>query len=320
MVSLLFIFTGLAFLLGGTLWLRNTQRAAIYKSAGFPSDLKIQTIKKLVRVKIPDWYLLIWHWYKTHGSLPRIFKPVTFSEKVLCRSLFDRRAFMTQIADKAAVRSYVESRLGPEVLTRLYYLTDEPDTIPFDDLPDKFVVKPTHGSGWVRLINDKSKLDRASLIKTCHEWLNRSYYEESREQVYKHIKPRILVEEYVDDHSGFAPTDYKMFVFGGTVQLIQVDVGRFGTLRERLYTPAWEKANARFEFADIVGEMPRPIHLAEMITAAETLGKNWDFIRADFYDTGERIYFGELTMTPGRGCVRIHPKEFNHHLGNLWKT
>ena len=87
---------------------------------------------------------------------PRIIQPITFNEKVLHRILFDRRALLTQLADKAAVRSYVEERLGPEILPKLYYLTSRPDTIPFDELPDRFVVKPTHGSGWVQLVTDKS--------------------------------------------------------------------------------------------------------------------------------------------------------------------
>jgi hypothetical protein len=273
-----------------------------------------------MRISLPDWCLLIRQWYITHGSFPRIIYPVTFSEKVLCRVLFDRRPLLTQITDKASVRFYVESRLGRQILPQLYHLTDNPDTIPFDELPDKFVVKPTHASGWVRFVTDKSTLDRTSLLKTCHDWLKRSYYKESHERIYKLIKPRIIVEEFIDDHGAEAPTDYKMFVFGGTVELIQIDVGRFSHHRERLYTPAWEKIDAHFDLEDIAGDMPPPVHLQGMIAAAETLGKDWDFIRVDFYDTGERIYFGELTVAPGRGCVRIHPKEFNRYLGSLWKT
>jgi TupA-like ATPgrasp len=58
----------------------------------------------------------------------------------------------------------VESRLGPQALPKLYYLTTRPDTIPFDQLTDRFVVKPTHGSGWVQIVTDKSALDRRALI------------------------------------------------------------------------------------------------------------------------------------------------------------
>ena len=37
--------------------------------------------------------------------------------------------------------------------------------------------------------------DRAALVETCSVWLNRSYYQETGEIVYKHIQPRILVEQ-----------------------------------------------------------------------------------------------------------------------------
>jgi hypothetical protein len=96
---------------------------------------------------LPDWFILILRYQKTHGVFPNLFSPETFNEKVLHRILFDRRALLPQLADKAAVRSYVESRLGPQILPKLYYLTTRPETIPFDELPNKFVVKPTHGSG-----------------------------------------------------------------------------------------------------------------------------------------------------------------------------
>ena len=92
---------------------------------------------------MPDWFLQIRARRKAHGVFPRIIRPVTFSEKVLHRNLFDRRTMLTEVADKASVRSYVEQRLGPQILPKLYYLTSRPDTIPFDELPDRFVVKPT---------------------------------------------------------------------------------------------------------------------------------------------------------------------------------
>jgi hypothetical protein len=290
-----------------------------YPPCPSPPHSKIASIKKVIKKRLPDWCVLLREWRKTHGAFPKIIRPVTFNEKVLHRNLFDRRAVLTQLADKAAVRSYVEQRLGPEILPKLYYLTSRPDTIPFQELADRFVVKPTHGSGWVQLVTDKSTLDRAALIELCSDWLKRSYHKETREQVYKHIEPRIIVEELIDDGSGAAPNDYKLFVFGGTVQLIQVDVGRFSDHRRRLYTPTWKKVDALFEYDDIIGDVPRPAHLAGMITAAETLGRDLDFVRADFYDTGDRLYFGELTMTPEGGCGRFRPKEFGHYLGGRWK-
>jgi hypothetical protein len=278
----------------------------------------LESIKKRIKKILPHWVILIREHRKTHGVFPNIIRPVTFNEKILCRNLFDRRPVLTQIADKAAVRTYVESRLGKWILPELYHLTTQPESIPFDTLPDRFVVKPTHGSGWYRLVTDKSALDRAALIEACSGWLKRNYHKETGEIAYKHIVPRILVEEFIDDGSGTAPIDYKLFVFGGTVELIQVDTGRLTDHRRRLYTPAWKKLDVRFEYDDVDGDVPRPPHLADMIAAAETVGRDWDFIRADFYDTATRVYFGELTMTPEGGRGRFHPKEFDCYLGTRW--
>ena len=198
------------------------------------------SIKELVKKALPSWLLLIRRYRKAHGVLPNVVRPATFNEKILYRILFDRRPVLTQMTDKAAVRPYVESRLGPQVLPKLYYLTTRPDTIPFDQLPDRFVVKPTHGSGWVQIVTDKSALDRRALIDICTRWLNQSYYEITREWAYKGIEPQIMVQEFIDDGNASRPNDYRLFVFGGTVELIQVDVGRLTTGRVRLYTPTWE--------------------------------------------------------------------------------
>jgi hypothetical protein len=75
----------------------------------------------------------------------------------------------------------------------------------------------------------------------------------------------------------------------------------------------------RLQFPDITDEVLRPATLAEMITAAEKLGEGLDFVRADFYDTGARVYFGELTTYPGAGREHFRPKEYDRLLGERWK-
>jgi hypothetical protein len=274
--------------------------------------------KGAVKKALPSWLLTVRRYRSRHGRFPNIIRPRTFNEKVLYRILFDRRNALTLVADKFAARSYVEARLGPSILPQLYHVTTDPDTIPFDSLPEKFVVKPSHGSGWSQIVTDKSTLDRAALVKTCRNWLKQSYYEITGEWAYKDIVPRIVVEQFIDDGTGNAPNDYKVYVFGGTIEMIQVDKNRFAAHRRRLYSPNWEKLPALYELDDINGDVLRPMHLAEMITAAEALGRGWDFIRADFYDIPERLYFGEFTTTPGCGMDRFRPAEYDRYLGRRW--
>jgi hypothetical protein len=278
----------------------------------------MRNIKRRLRAIAPDFLVSVRQHSIEHGRFPRLLNPQTFSEKVLYRKLFDRRGMLTQFADKYAVREYVEGKLGPEILPALYHVTRKPEDIPFDALPDRFAVKPTHGSGWVRLVRDKAALDQESLIAACRGWLRTSFYRITREWSYKHIEPRIIVEELIDDGAGDVPRDYKCYVFHGKVAMIQLDEGRFGDHRRNLYSPAWEKLEARLNRPNIEREVPAPKHLAAMIRAAEALGSEIDFVRADFYDTGDRLLFGELTTTLGGGLEPFSPVNLDLRLGALW--
>ena len=285
----------------------------------FPAKVR-NAVKQAINHCVPDWLLVIRRRWKAGGSPPRAFRPTTFNDKVLHRIMFDRRPLWTQFADKAAVRSFVQARLGADILPRIYCLTIHPESIPFAELPDRFVVKPTHGSGWVKIVTDKSTLDQPKFIEICRAWLERSYYKETLEWAYKDIKPQIIVEEFIDDGSGGAPTDYKLFVFHGRVAIVQVDVERFTEHRRCLFTRDWQKLDVQFVYAAAIGDIPRPPHLAEMIAAAERLGDGLDFVRADFYDVGPRIYFGELTVYPEGGYGHFSHSAFDRRLGKIWAS
>ena len=132
------------------------------------------------------------------------------------------------------------------------------------------------------------------------------------------FKPQILIEEFVDDGGKGSPIDYKLFVFDGAEEFIQVDLNRFTAHRRRLYTPSWQQLEVLYGYDDIIADVPAPIHLDEMIDAAEKLGRDLDFIRADFYDTPRRTYFGELTTTPECAMEIFDPIDFDRYLGSKW--
>ena len=44
-------------------------------------------------------------------------------------------------------------------------VVDKFDDIDFDKLPNKFVLKATHGSGWNIIVTDKSKFNKAEAKK-----------------------------------------------------------------------------------------------------------------------------------------------------------
>src|SRR5690625_1319266 len=67
--------------------------------------------------------------------------PVTYNEKLQWIKLFDRDPLMTKCCDKFTVREYVKSQGCGEILNDLIWEGFDPDKIPFDDLPNQFVIK-----------------------------------------------------------------------------------------------------------------------------------------------------------------------------------
>lgn len=259
-------------------------------------------------------------YYRRHGHIPNPCRPTTFHDKVALRIMFDRRPLLAVAADKIAARAYAGERLGDSVLPKLYCVTGDPEEIPFDALPERFVVKPSHLSGQVQVVTDKSALDRRALLERCRAWLRTNYYWRNLEWAYRNITPRILVEEFIDNGSGAAPPDYKFFVFDGAVEMIQVDTNRFTGHRRSLYDRHWNRLPVRYCYDPIAEDgARRPPHFEALCAAAQTLGRGVDFLRADFYDTDRQFYFGEITMTPGAAMERFSPEEFDHQLGTAWK-
>jgi len=264
--------------------------------------------------------MIIQNYKKAFGVFPNLLYPRTYNEKVLHRMLFDRRPVWTHLQDKYAVREYVKERIGADILARLYWVTKDPSDIPFDDLPDKFVAKPTHGSGWFYLVPDKASLHRQDLIDRCTLWMSQNYYYVFREWVYKHIEPRIIVEELIEDASGSPPHRYKLHVFDGRVQVVTVMTGGRDDIRCDFYGREWNRfpaAHSLWKNRD--QPLPRPTHLEEMMGYAEVLGAGLDYVRVDLYDAGDKVHFGEMTTTPGAGNMRFTPDEFDRYLGGFWK-
>ena len=273
---------------------------------------------KLIGQCLPAWLVLTKRYWDRHGTIPNLLHPRTFNERILRRIAFNRDPLFALFADKWRVREYVEARLGPNVLPHVYHVTNNPDLIPFDDLPERFVVKPTHGSGWIRIVDSKVLLDRPDLIAQCKSWLAQNLYDTTREWVYRDIPPRILIEELIDDGHGTNPVDYKFMVYDGTVQAILAVIRcRTGSCYHYL-TPDWEPLKVTLPGSGSKGTLPRPARLLEMIRAAEVLGAGIAFVRVDLYSTDEKIYFGELTTSPGCGMQTFSPASFDVYLGAFW--
>ena len=52
---------------------------------------------------------------------------------------------------------------------------------------------------------------------------------------------------------------------------------------------------------------------------AESLSKDFPFVRVDLYLINKNIFFGELTFYPWSGYVQFIPDKFDYELGKKFK-
>src|SRR5665213_1949880 len=226
--------------------------------------------------------------YRKHGYIPHLKHPRTFSEKICHRKLFRPALHSAMLADKFAVRAYVERCGLAEMLAKLLLVTNEPEKIDFDVLPNRFVIKATHGSGWNILVRDKSRIDKAAIVAQCRKWLGSAYGVSLKEHHYKDIPPAIIIEEFLTDQQHDVPLDYKFFVFHGKCHFIQVDYARFSEHTRTFYSPEWEPQDFTLMYPSTVIQERKPATLTRMIEVAETLAKDIDFCRVDLYSINDQ--------------------------------
>jgi hypothetical protein len=250
---------------------------------------------------------------------PSFRNPETFTEHVHAKKLFDHNPLYTLTADKYAVRDHVAERVGAEHLTRLFDAVKDPADIDLDQLPSAFVAKASHGNNATLIVRDKARLDWTESVKMMRRWLGDNWYRYNKEWAYRHITPRVIVEEFLDD-DGQPPTDYKFFVFSGKARLIQVDLGRFTRHRRNLFDENWRSLAVTYRYPRPPEPPPKPARLPEMLAIAERLGEGFSFARIDLYQYRGRLLFGEITHYPEGGSAPFDPPEFDRALGEVWRS
>jgi hypothetical protein len=160
---------------------------------------------------------------------------------------------------------------------------------------------------------------RADVVRIAQGWVSQLYGQgPNREWVYGRMPRRVIVEEMLATADGSIPDDYKFFVFHGTCAFVQVDSGRFGRRTQDFFRPDWQHIPLSAGPPWANPEPPKPDCLSEMITLAERLGADTDFVRVDLYDVDGRIVFGELTSFPAGGDSPFDPESFNEEFGRPW--
>ena len=85
--------------------------------------------------------------------------PKSFNEKIQYKMAHDRRDVLTIFADKIQSRKYIESIIGLDYLTKMYYHNHDLSDIDWQSIPKEFVFKVNHGSGGVIIVSNEVDLE-----------------------------------------------------------------------------------------------------------------------------------------------------------------
>lgn len=289
---------------------------------------KYFTIYDAEHTLLPDKIYLRRLYKEKNGEQLNLNSPKTFTEKLNWLKLYDKRPEYTIMADKYAVRKYINSILGERFLVPLLGVWDNPEEIDFSLLPNRFVLKANHDSNIFVCVDkerqrfeDKSGriiIGFAEVVQELKRRLQIDYYKFFREWPYKNIPRKVICERFMENTNGDSLLDYKLFCFNGIPKLIMINSNRFqeGGVKTDIYDTNWNHLDMQDEGYPMLGDVfAKPPEINELLQISTQLAEGIPFVRIDYNVWDRVIYFGEFTFYHNAGMERFQPEEWDRKLG-----
>ena len=112
---------------------------------------------------------------------------ITFEDKINWICIHDVTKLKGRCADKILLREYSKRILKKDICNKILKIYDNPSQINISELPDQFVLKTNHGSGFNIIVHNKTELDVENAKQTLSKWLQIDYSELGAEFHYSFI-------------------------------------------------------------------------------------------------------------------------------------
>lgn len=271
-------------------------------------------------IVLPDKNYLLMLFKQKTGKKLNLDNPQTFNEKLQWLKLHDRKDIYTTMVDKYEAKKYVAKIIGEEYIIPTIGIYDRFDDIDFDKLPDQFVIKCTHNSGGIVICRNKRTLNVKKAKRIISKSMYRNFYLTSREWPYKNVKPRIIIEKYMEDKNSKTMRDYKIFCFSGKPEIMYLSEGleNHSTACMSFYDMDFNITDCKrkdFRLLDYTPQKPK--NWEKMKNFSAILSKGIPHLRVDWYEVNGKLYFGELTFSTCGGMVPFEDEKWDKKLGSM---
>lgn len=262
-------------------------------------------------------YLKVLYWAYM-GKRLNLNPPTTYNEKLQWLKLHDRKPIYTKMVDKYEAKNFVADIIGEKYIIPTLGVWERPEEIDYSILPQKFVLKTTHDSGGIKIIDKSKGFDIEEINAFFTKRLESSTYEFQREWPYKDVPKRIIAEQYMEDEKTHELRDYKFFCFNGKVKALFI-----ATDRQSDNPTAFDFFDPDFNWLDIRHGHPnaktkpeKPLNFELMKELASKLSFGFPQLRIDLYEINGEVYFGELTFFHHGGIIPFDPEKWDYTFGS----
>lgn len=243
-------------------------------------------------------------------------KLITFEDKINWIAVHDVNRLKGKCADKILLHQYSKRILKKDICNKILKIYDDPSKIDISELPEQFVLKTNHGSGFNIIVNNKTNLNIKYAKKNLHDWLQYDYGANTGQFHYSFIKKKAFAEEYI----GSSLNNYKFMCYNSVPIFVYLSK-KFNHRKYRtFYDMNWKKLDFDcLSEKDPFNIYPKPKTFELMKKYAHKLSRPFKFVRIDLYEYKGEVRLGELTFTPMNGHFLCKKPEHNIELGKYLK-
>ena len=237
---------------------------------------------------------------------------VTFEDKLNWLAIHDINKLKGKCSDKILLHYYSKKKIGKDICNKILKIYNSVKDINIKELPNQFVLKANHGSGFNIIVENKTEFNLTEAKALLLSWLNIDYGLMGYEFHYSFINRKIFVEEYI----GKTLKNYKFLCYNGKPKYVYVSIKEGEYKYRNFYDMNWKFINffclsephPKYHY-------PKPKLFELMKKYATSLSKDFKFVRVDLYELQHEIRLGELTFIPMNSYFYCKDKDQEIELG-----